>query len=66
VFGGDEGSGIAANMQAAVWWNALAWVAWGALIVSIRYAVELRRQEIEAAKGTELIDDREFEGVAHD
>ena len=53
-------------MQAPVWWNVLAWVAWGALIVSIRYAVELRRQEIEAAEGLELINDRDFEGVAHD
>jgi heme exporter protein C len=66
VFGGDQGSGIAASMQAAVWWNVLAWVAWGALVVSVRYAIELRRQEIEAAKGLELINELGFEGVAHD
>jgi hypothetical protein len=36
------------------------------LIVSIRYAVELRRQENEAAKGLALINDHEFRGVAHD
>jgi heme exporter protein C len=66
VFGGGEGAGIAPSMQAPVWWNVLAWVAWGALIVSIRYAVELRRQESEAAKGLELINEQGFEGAAHD
>lgn len=66
VFGGGEGSGIAASMQASVWWNVLAWVAWGALVVSVRYAIELQRQEIEAAKGLELINELRFEGVAHD
>lgn len=65
VFGGGEGAGIAASMQAPVWWNVLAWVAWGALIVSIRYAEELRRQEIEAAMGLELINERGFEGVVN-
>jgi len=66
VFGGGEGAGIAPSMQAPVWWNVLAWVAWGALVVSVRYAVELRRQEDEAAEGLALINDPEFRGVAHD
>ena len=66
VFGGGEGAGIAPTMQAAVWWNVLAWVAWGALIVSIRYAVELQRQENEALKGLELINDLELRGATHD
>ncbi|MGB6828517.1 MAG: cytochrome c biogenesis protein CcsA [Terracidiphilus sp.] len=66
VFGGGEGAGIAPSMQAPVWWNVLAWVAWGALIVSIRYAVELRRQEIEMAKGLMMINENELEGVDND
>jgi heme exporter protein C len=58
VFGGGERAGIAASMQAPVWWNVFAWVAWGTLIVSFRYTVELRRQEIDSAKGLELINER--------
>ena len=67
VFGGGEGAGITdPNMQGAVWWNVLAWVAWGALVVSLRYAVELRRQRMEAAEGLDLINDRAYQGAAHD
>ena len=66
VFGGAEGAGIAPSMQAPVWWNVLAWVAWGALVMSFRYEVELRRQEIEEAKGFELVNEHGVEGVVHD
>ncbi len=38
------GSGIAPNLLPAVQWNIFAWLAWGVLIVSIRYAAERRRQ----------------------
>ena len=65
VFGGEEGAGIAASMQAPVWWNVLAWVAWGALVVSVRYSVELRRQELEASEGLQAIDNREYPRVLH-
>jgi heme exporter protein C len=44
VFGGGEGSGVAHNILVPTLWNVAAWVAWGGLIVSIRYAAELRRQ----------------------
>ncbi len=63
VFGGGEGAGLAPSMQGAVWWNVLAWVTWGALVVSVRYVVELRRQELEAAKGMRLINDPEHQGA---
>jgi len=63
VFGGGESAGMATAMQGAVWWNVLAWVAWGALVVSVRYAVKLRRQEIEAAKGLEQIEQDRFTGA---
>ena len=62
VFGGDPGSFVDPSMQAAVWWNVAAWVAWGILIASIRYSVELRRQKLEAAKALVAI---ESQGVEH-
>jgi heme exporter protein C len=65
VFGGGEGSGVAMGMQGAVWWNVLAWLAWGALIVSIRYSVELERQKVEEAKALEMVDNFETEGALH-
>jgi heme exporter protein C len=34
-------------MMPAVWWNLAAWLAWGILIVSWRYAVEYRLQSAE-------------------
>jgi len=55
VFGGEEGSGIAPGFAPPVWWNVLAWVAWGILIASIRYAAELRRQQNEVAEGLDTI-----------
>jgi heme exporter protein C len=53
VFGGDEGSGMAGPMLAAFLWNMLAWLAWGILILVLRYRVErqaqrLAEQEVEA------------------
>jgi heme exporter protein C len=54
VFGG-EGS-IAPSIARPVWWNVLAWVAWGLLIASIRYAAELRSQQNEETEALEIID----------
>ena len=62
VFGGAPGSFVDPTMQAPIWWNVLAWVAWGALIASIRYAVEFRRQKLAARKALAAI---ETEGVEH-
>jgi heme exporter protein C len=32
------------SMWAAVWWNLAAWLAWGLMVMSFRYAIERRRQ----------------------
>ena len=45
VFGGGQGSGVARSILMPTLWNIAAWVVWGGLIVSIRYAAELRKQE---------------------
>jgi heme exporter protein C len=47
VIGGDAGTGIAPSMQPAVWWNVAAWIAWALLMISFRYSVESRRQQVE-------------------
>ncbi len=47
VIGGGDGSGLAPSMATALWWNVLAWLAWGILIMVVRYAVERRRQRVE-------------------
>jgi hypothetical protein len=58
VFFGGPGSNVAPNLLPAVQWNIFAWLAWGMLVVSIRYAAERRRQTAEqevAAKALEVI-----------
>ncbi len=44
VFGGGDGSGVAPSMLRPTLWNVAAWVAWGILIVSIRYLAEFQSQ----------------------
>lgn len=46
VFGGDSGSGMDKSMVPAFLWNMLAWLAWGLLILGIRYAVARQQQKI--------------------
>ncbi len=49
VFGGAPGSGIKdPRMLAAFGWNVLAWIAWGVLILVLRYVVERKQQKIAA------------------
>jgi heme exporter protein C len=58
VFFAGLGSGVAPNLLPAVEWNIFAWVAWGMLVVGIRYAAERRRQTAEqevAAQALEAI-----------
>jgi len=58
VFFGGPGSSVAPNLLPAVQWNIFAWLAWGILVVSIRYAAERRRQSAEqefAAQALEAI-----------
>ncbi len=64
VFGGGPNSGVAANIAWPVLWNSVAWVAWAGLIVSIRYATELRRQRQQSAAIDDVVVE-EFEGVQH-
>lgn len=47
VIGGGPGSGLDPSMWPAVWWNLAAWLAWGILLVSLRYGAEYRRQLAE-------------------
>lgn len=54
VFGGGPNSGIAQSMAAPVWWNVGAWLAWGLLIASIRYAAEYQRQNTEMLQALRL------------
>ena len=46
VFGGDSSAGMAPAMVTALMWNMLAWLAWGILILGIRYRVERQHQTI--------------------
>ena len=58
VFFGGPGSNVAPNLLPAVQWNIFAWLAWGMLVVSIRYSAERRRQTAEqevAAQSLEAI-----------
>ena len=58
VFFGGPGSSVAPNLLPAVQWNIFAWLAWGMLVVGIRYAAERRRQTAEqkfAAQALEAI-----------
>jgi heme exporter protein C len=48
VFGGDSSAGMAPAMVTALMWNMLAWLAWGLLILVLRYNVERKHQEIAA------------------
>jgi heme exporter protein C len=63
VFGGD--GSIAPSISQTVWWNVLAWVAWGLLIASIRYAAELRRQQNEEAEALDIIHSTEGQESQH-
>jgi heme exporter protein C len=48
VFGGGEGSGMDPVMKHALGWNLLAWLAWGLLILVLRYRVERQQQKFAA------------------
>ena len=44
VFGGDSSSGMDPVMVTALMWNMVAWLAWGLLILFLRYRVERQHQ----------------------
>ena len=55
VFGGGPGSGMAASMLVPFLWNIVAWMAWGFLILGIRYAVERQHQKIAAQEAEDAL-----------
>jgi heme exporter protein C len=56
VFGAAPESGIKdPTMLAASGWNVVAWLAWGLLILALRYQVERQHQKIEAAEAQEAL-----------
>jgi heme exporter protein C len=56
VFFGGPGAGVAPNLLPAVQWNILAWLAWGILVVAIRYTAERRRQAAGQAAALKAIE----------
>ena len=56
VFGGSEGSGMAPAMEAVLGWNMLAWLAWGLLILLLRFNVERQQQKIAAQAAQRALD----------
>lgn len=57
VFGGGPGSGLESPiMLHAFGWNVLAWLAWGVLILLLRYAVERRHQKIALAQAAAALE----------
>src|SRR5450755_3835613 len=57
VFGGSEGSGMDPAMKAVLGWNMLAWLAWGLLIVALRYKVERQQQRILADEAMQALEE---------
>jgi heme exporter protein C len=47
VIGGGPDSGLDPRMWTAVWWNLAAWMAWGLMLMVVRYRMERKRQLIE-------------------
>jgi heme exporter protein C len=58
VFGGSEGSGMAPEMKSVLGWNMLAWMAWGILILILRYQVERRHQKNASQEALEALEAR--------
>jgi len=56
VFGGDSNSGMDPAMKAVLGWNMLAWLAWGLLILALRYQVERQHQKFAAQEQQEALD----------
>ncbi|HEY1255184.1 MAG TPA: cytochrome c biogenesis protein CcsA [Terracidiphilus sp.] len=48
VFGGGEGAGMDPSMLHPFLWNLLAWMAWGVLILALRFHLERKQQKIAA------------------
>jgi heme exporter protein C len=57
VFGGGEDSGLDPAMLHAFAWNLLAWLAWGVLILALRYHVERQHQKFAAQEAQAALDE---------
>jgi heme exporter protein C len=55
VFGGDSSAGMAPAMVTALLWNMVAWLAWGLLILVLRYQVERKHQKVAALEEQEAL-----------
>ncbi|MGA2806539.1 MAG: cytochrome c biogenesis protein CcsA [Terracidiphilus sp.] len=55
VFGGDSSAGMDPSMVGALLWNMLAWLAWGLLILVLRYQVERQQQKFAAREAQEAL-----------
>lgn len=57
VFGGGPDSGVKDPRMLAAWaWNILAWLAWGLLILALRYRIERKQQKIAAAEAQRALE----------
>jgi len=56
VFGGGDGSGMDPAMARVLGWNMLAWFAWGALVLALRYRVERQAQTFAALDAQAALD----------
>jgi heme exporter protein C len=57
VFFGSNDSGMDPSMVPAFLWNMVAWLAWGVLILGLRYRVERQQQRIAAREAQAALDD---------
>jgi heme exporter protein C len=55
VFFGDSDSGMDPSMVHALLWNMVAWLAWGILILALRFHVERQHQKIDAHEAQEAL-----------
>jgi heme exporter protein C len=55
VFGGAQGAGMDKSMLIPFLWNIFAWLAWGILLLAIRFHVERQQQRIAAAEAQEAL-----------
>jgi heme exporter protein C len=56
VFGGDSSAGMDPAMVSALMWNMVAWLAWGLLILFLRYRVERQHQIFAARDAQDALD----------
>jgi len=57
VFGGSQGSGMDKSMLGPFMWNMLSWLAWGVLILALRYAVERQHQKYADREAMAALED---------